>query len=258
VANAQLCLSPTSIDRYRVCPKRFYFQDVAGRKFDDVKSYEQLLGEAVHKALEQLLRLPAAARKESVSRVVDQAALRFAAANRLSTDAHERLRDTALQLGEPYVSQLGTKTNTLRTEQAFQLRLSNGTVIKTRVDRIDANDRGLLEVVDYKTGRHQIDERDLAYETAPIVQLHAVGKASEIPVEEVTWVYLQSGESISWCPEAEDVEAATDRLIRVLRNMHAERSYEPNPGRHCSSCPFKTICPAFGDVGANEAFAERA
>lgn len=257
IRNTTLRLSPTSIDRYRACPRRFQFQDVLGLEVATPDTYEQVLGQTVHKVLEQLLRLPAHGRNESVTRLVDAAALRFAAANSYHDSAHEQLRaETGALVGKYTADSAETSAQVLKTEQTFQLRLNNGTTIQTRVDRIDRNERGLLEVIDYKTGRNQLEGGDLAYETAPVVQLHAVGKASDAPVERVTWVYLRSGESVSWWPEAEDVDAATERLIRVLTEIHRDTIFQAHVGPQCGYCPFRHICPsssAESDVALDEA-----
>jgi putative RecB family exonuclease len=251
-------LSPTSIDRWRQCPRRFLYQDVERRDFVDVKTYEQTLGEVVHKVLESLFRLEPYRRDEAaVAPLLDWAVLRFGTAAQLQQEQTEQLHAEASGLLLP-IHSAAVNARTLKVEQTFQLRLKNGTTIQTRVDRIDRAESGLLQVIDYKTGRVQVDERDLSSETAPIVQLLAVGKASDVPVEKVVWMYLRSGETISWWPEAEDVDAATDRLTRLLRELHAEHDYEPNPGGHCATCPFTQICPAFGNAGANAVIAEAA
>jgi putative RecB family exonuclease len=239
-------LSPTSIDRWRQCPRRFRYQDIERRKFEQVKTFEQTLGEVVHKVLEGLFRLePSRREEEAVERLLDSIVLRFAALPALRKGNAERLRDEARRQLLGVIASGTPGMGTLKVEQTFQLRLKNGTTIQTRVDRIDRAESGLLHVIDYKTGRQQIDERDLGRETAPIVQLLAVGKASEIPVEKVTWLYLRSSETIAWWPEPDDVDWATDRLTDVLREIHRDREFEPNPGVHCTSCPFTAICPAW-------------
>jgi putative RecB family exonuclease len=132
---------------------------------------------------------------------------------------------------------------TLKVETTFQLRLGNGTQIQTRVDRIDAAESHQLHIIDYKTGRHQIYETDLSKEMPAVVQLLAVTEASEEPVERVSWVYLRSGETINWWPEAEDVEFAAERLKKVLRRMHVDQEFPPNAGPYCAGCPFRSLCP---------------
>jgi RecB family exonuclease len=253
-------LSPTSIDRWRVCPRRFLYQDVQRLPVDDAKTFEQILGEVVHKVLETLFRLkPAKRDHDAIARLVDLAVLRFSTRGALAEGDRERLREEALHLVERFIESSGVdaRVRPLKIEQAFQLRLKNKTTILTRVDRIDRAQSGLLEIIDYKTGRNQLDVRDLGYETAPIVQLHAVGKASDIPVEKVTWVYLRTGEHVVWWPEIEDVDTATDRLITVLQKIHQDEEFEPNVGAHCAYCPFSPICPARSE-GAAETPIEKA
>lgn len=242
-------LSPTSIDRWRVCPRRFFYQDVERRQFEEVKTYEQTLGEVVHKALEGLYQLERDRRdEEAVERLLDWNVLRFSAVPALRKGNAERLREEARGLLRSFMHSRDAEGETLKVEKQFQLRLKNGIAIKTRVDRIDRAESGLLHVVDYKTGRVQIDEADLSREIAPIVQLLAVSKASDVPVEKVVWIYLRTGVAITWWPEADDVDWAVDRLIGVLRKMNADQEFEPNPGAHCAHCPFTALCPAWPDV----------
>ena len=243
-------LSPTSIDRWRVCPRRFLFQDVQKVPFKEAPTFEQILGNTLHRVLEALFRLePTKRTQEVVKKLTDLNVARFSTRAALRDDDAERLRDEATGQLTQFTDSTDLTAVRLRLEYPFQLRLSNGTTIKTYVDRLDRAQSGMLEIIDYKTGRNELEDRDLGYETAPIVQLHAIGKASDEPVEKVTWHYLRSGNTVSWWPEADDVDAATDRLLDVLRRLHAEAEYEPNPGAQCAYCPFSAICPAWpGDA----------
>jgi putative RecB family exonuclease len=237
-------LSPTSIDRWRVCPRRFLYQDVRKLEFEDVKTYEQTLGEVVHRVLEGLFRLPPHQRnEESVERLLDWNMLRFAAVPALRKANADRLREEARGQLRSFLRTRAADGDAIKVEASFQLRLNTGTVIQTRVDRIDRAESGSLHVIDYKTGRLQLDESDLGRETAPVVHLLSVSKASEIAVEKVIWVYLRSGEAIEWSPEEEDIEWATGRLLRLLEQMRHDDEFAPNPGAHCVTCPFTHICP---------------
>jgi hypothetical protein len=94
------------------------------------------------------------------------------------------------------------------------------------------------------------------------VQLLAVGRATGVPVERVTYLYLRAGEgtrkgdnsasrageSITWWPEDEDVEAATARLLDTVRQIQSDRDFDPSPGGHCSWCPYKPECPEWIDT----------
>jgi RecB family exonuclease len=249
-------LSPSSIDLWRQCPRRFAFHEGLieadiSRLAQRQQTYEQVLGLAVHAALERLMKVtPERRTPEVIQQTIEWTAAN--AARKASLDARTlaHLRHEADELVLKYLVADGAGAMPVAVERNFELRLTDGTAIRTRVDRLDrrgdADDEVAVtyEIVDYKTGRVQIDSRGLALETAPIVQLHAVSRATSVPVERVTWLYLRSGESVTWWPEEEDVEAATERLLKTLSTMRADCNYEPSPGAHCAYCPFKTICPA--------------
>ena len=243
-------LSPTSIDRWRQCPRRFLYQDVQKREFQDIKTYEQTLGEVIHKVLEGLFRIePSRRDEEAVEQLLDSNVGRLSSVPAQRKGNLERLREEAEIQLRSFVQSHRVDQDTLKVEQPFQLRLTDGRVIRTRVDRIDRAESGSLQIVDYKSGRVQLDEADMAREVAAIVQLLAVGAASQIPVEKVIWIYLRSGDTIQWWPEQEDVESATEWLVAVIEEMKRDREFEANPGGHCAYCPFTTICPAWTDAG---------
>jgi RecB family exonuclease len=244
-------LSPSSIDLWRQCPRRAYFQEVEQRPCDQVRrTFEQTLGEVVHDALEWLFRVEPALRSQDVLvERVGKSVPRLARRAELHEVDQKRLHDEALRQLLAFAESSDLTARPRKLEHQFQLRLTNGTIIKTRVDRVDRADSGVLEVIDYKSGRNQLEERELAYETAPIVELLAISTASNIPVERVTWHYLRSGDRIDWWPEDDDVEAATDRLLRLVDRIQRDTDYEPNPGPQCIYCPFSAVCPAWSETG---------
>jgi len=248
-------LSPTSIDRWRQCPRRFLYQDIERRPFEDTKTYEQTLGEVVHATLEWLVRAVDADKRDepALIRSLDKSLSRLASTGQLSAADSSRMRAEALDMLLGYVrSGALSDVNALKVETTFQLRLRNGAAIHTRIDRVDTTESHQLHIVDYKSGRYQIEADELSKETPAIVQLLAVTEASDIPVERVSWVYLRTGETISWWPELQDVEFAAERLKKVLRRMHLDREYLPNAGPHCVGCPFRAVCPVSASASPSE------
>jgi putative RecB family exonuclease len=214
------------------------------------QTYEQVLGSTVHAVLERLLKTkPESRTPEAIQITIESTVLRFGRKALFDQSTLEQLRSETDKLVLGYLATDGADAMPLALERMFELRLNDGTTIRTRVDRVDR--RGAAgddvspsyEIVDYKTGRNQLEPGDLARETAPIVQLHAVGGATDGPVERVTWLYLRSGESVTWWPEEEDVEAATSHLLDTIRQIQADCDFDPSPGGHCAWCPFKRDCP---------------
>jgi CRISPR/Cas system-associated exonuclease Cas4 (RecB family) len=97
--------------------------------------------------------------------------------------------------------------------------------------------------VDYKTGRRQLDSRDIARDTASVVHLLSAEHAG-FRVERVSLRYLRSAEEVYWEPEHDDIEFAAEQLRHLLRDLRDDRSFDAAPGEACASCPFRDRCDA--------------
>lgn len=240
-------LSPSSLDRYRTCPRRFLWQDIERRPYEEQATPEALLGTAVHKALERFFRLDVERRDLKTLHEYLRWAWRKHRRNTfVSTDEERAFGEQALALLAQFVERFDTTVKPLRVEQWLEIPLKSGRVLATRVDRIDPGQAGGVRLCDYKTGRLQLDGADIPRETAPMIHLLAAEKAGK-RVERVSLFYLRSGEEVYWEPEREDIQFVADRLNGLLRQLAAEREFDPNPGEACRFCPFVAQC----DAGAN-------
>lgn len=236
-------LSPSSLDRYRTCPRRFLWQDIERLPFEENPTAQQLIGIAVHKALEGLFRRePWQRSPEVLERLLGSAWSRVSAVHPLDSVAE---RDAALSKARALLGRFAKtfdlSVKPLRIEQTLEVKLRNGTRIRTRVDRIDPLGGGGVRAVDYKTGAFQLDSRDMPRDTACIIHLLAAEQAG-YRVERLSLLYLSTGEEIYWEPERDDVEFAGERLRDILRELRDDRDFAPVPGGACVVCPFRDRC----------------
>jgi len=103
-------------------------------------------------------------------------------------------------------------------------------------------------VIDYKTGRHQIEQEDLSGEPAAQVYLLAAENEFGLPVSCVRYLYLQTGDDVRWYPEREDVPSIAERLVALTTSIKEETSFPASPGEHCRWCPFALRCTDRGRV----------
>lgn len=245
-------LSPSALDRYRSCPRRFLWQDVERRPFERVPSPELALGNAVHRTLELLFRLrPEERGRAAAHRLLRSVWPEFRTRETFSSVEHEAACGReALAMLARYVERFDVRVQPVKVEQWLELRMQSAdgrrVVISTRIDRIDPGAGGTLRLVDYKTGKRRIDDgRELAGDTAALVHLVAATQASGgRQIARLSHVYLHSGEEIFWEPEEEDVGAARDRLASLIRTIQEDDRFEPAPGPLCSWCPFALQCDA--------------
>ena len=122
-------------------------------------------------------------------------------------------------------------------------------VLIGRLDRIDEHANGLLEVVDYKSGRTEVTPEDVASDVAMgCYQLLLREAYPERPVK-ATIVSLRSGEQASYSMSDEEIsefEFALGELGRKILS-HDYFELEPVQKRLCEECDFLELCKTHPD-----------
>lgn len=125
----------------------------------------------------------------------------------------------------------------------------DGLVMRGYVDRLDVAADGRLRVVDYKTGRAPSE----LWEGKALFQMKfyalVLWRTRGVVPTLLQLVYLRDGQVLRYAPDEQDLRA-TERKIRALWRaieLAAETGdWRPRPGRLCSWCHHKPICPAWG------------
>jgi putative RecB family exonuclease len=235
-------LSPSSLDRYRECPRRFYLQDVEREAVAEGPNATLAVGNAVHRVLELAFRLHAHQRTPDNLKALLRREWRRYWPEHWSIAGEEQAKAEAAAMLEAFGEHFDVRSKPLRLEQWLTLKTEQ-LEVSTRVDRIDRGSYG-LRLIDYKTGRRQLDESDLRHDSATLVHLLAASQQSAHPVERLSLFYLRSGEEIYWEPEPEDLELAGERLQALIGRILDDEKFAPEPGSGCQFCPFALRCDA--------------
>jgi putative RecB family exonuclease len=128
----------------------------------------------------------------------------------------------------------------LMLEAPIEAGITPGLILRGRVDRVDKQLDGSLHIIDYKTGitPQNIDWTQL--------ELHSLILSRSTPyiVSKVSYLYLLSGIVETRQLDEASLDSTTWELVRVAKEIRAERDYSPNPGSACAGCDFARICPA--------------
>lgn len=254
-------ISPSAIVRYRSCPRAAWFQYVARVPRVEQPNAALVLGNALHAALERFLGLPPADREpapEILARCLRSVWPKHRVAGAfLSRDEEADWGRQGLRMLAAFAERFDTTVVPLGREQWVSTRLPSGVEIYGKVDRIDGSPSDVrdadvsdsaLRIVDYKTGRHQIDSQDLPDEPAVQAYILAVEDRYKRPVGRMRFIYLASSDDV-WCDvEREDVEFAREALTSAAAVMYADREFAPTPGDHCARCAYAHVCPDAGRV----------
>ncbi len=237
-------LSASAIERCRRCPKQFWFANVERSPSGEEAGPLLAQAHAVHHALERLLGLPVEERNPDTAERALRAVWcehrnRYTFASR---EEEAQFGGEALEMLRRFAETADLTTSPLAREQWLNRRLANGIVLYGKLDRTDGSSGG-IEIVDYKTGRHQLEADEIPDETAAIVYLLLAEQAYQQPVERLRYLYLRSGESVDWYPERDDGEAYGQRLAELVDEIAACQDWPARPASHCRWCPWQLHCP---------------
>jgi len=155
-------------------------------------------------------------------------------------------------LGRYYDHLVRERPQPVAVEEHLEARW-DGIPIHGYIDRIDRTPAGGLEIVDYKTSRELSHEDARDSDQLSLYQVLVQQNYVE-PVEGLTLYHLRSLKPLRARPrEPTALTVLHDRLGTVSDGIRAE-AFEPTPGRHCARCDFRSRCPEFRAVPAeNEA-----
>ncbi len=128
------------------------------------------------------------------------------------------------------------------TEQAFVLAISDGLLVRGRIDAVYVHEDGTWELVDYKTGREP-DEADAVARLQLAIYSLAAQEVWKVDPSRLnlTYFYLGSGRADP-IPAIELTTTGND-LTAMFGQVQSGR-FEPRPGVICHSCDFLRFCSA--------------
>jgi DNA helicase-2/ATP-dependent DNA helicase PcrA len=138
----------------------------------------------------------------------------------------------------------------LSLEFPFQFRLAgNAKTLKIagKIDRIDKLGNGKIEIVDYKTGTNEPDEKSLLTNlqltvyalAATEIKDHLLGKK---PTEVVLSLYfLESGKKYTAVRTEDQLSKAKEELLATADEI-AQSDFACSRSSLCFNCEFKMLC----------------
>jgi putative RecB family exonuclease len=250
-------LSPSRAGDFKQCPLLYRFRAID--RLPEPPSTAQLRGSVVHAALEQLYALPATDRVPETALALVTPAWDAVVAEKpeLAEEIAPELRDTLLDeartlLSGYYRLEDPTRFDPQCCEQRVEVELSDGTLLRGFVDRIDVAPTGELRVVDYKTGKAPPAARALAEFKAMFqMKFYAVAllRLRGVVPARLRLLYLADGQVLDYSPDLAELERFEKTLMAIwhaIQNAGQTGDFRPNPSRLCGWCTHQDLCPAFG------------
>ncbi len=250
-------LSPSRAGDFKQCPLLYRFRAID--RLPEPPSTAQLRGSVVHAALEQLYALPATDRvpETALSLVTPAWDAVVAEKPELADEIAPELRETLLKeartlLSGYYRLEDPTRFDPQSCEQRVEVELSDGTLLRGFVDRIDVAPTGELRVVDYKTGKAPPEARALAEFKAMFqMKFYAVAllRLRGVVPARLRLLYLADGQVLDYSPDLAELERFEKTLMAIwhaIQKSGETGDFRPNPSKLCNWCTHQELCPAFG------------
>jgi putative RecB family exonuclease len=250
-------LSPSRASDFKQCPLLYRFRAID--RLPEPSSPAQLRGSVVHGALERLYALPAASRGRDTAMTLIEPAWQEIAAERpeLGVDMDPALQAKLLDearalLSGYYRLEDPTRFDPESCEQRVEVELSDGTLLRGFVDRIDVAATGEMRVVDYKTGKAPAAARELAEAKAMFqMKFYAVAllRSRGVLPARLRLLYLADGQVLDYTPDLDELARFEKTLMamwQAIQSAGVTGDFRPKPSRLCDWCAHHEHCPTFG------------
>jgi putative RecB family exonuclease len=248
-----IVVSPSSLERYRHCPRLYRFLYVDGLWNQVRTSPEQSFGTSVHAALREFFRLPAARRSLDV--LLDLFRKGWVREGYRDREHADRERERGLAALRAWYERADTDLVPYATELGLQAVFGD-VVLKGRLDRVDTAPEGGLTVIDYKTGRRPATQEEADADEALTVYTALAERRLGRQVTGLVLDYVVAGRRVATERPPQVLRERLDRVLELAATMRDDRVYQPRTGPWCSRCDLLGRCPdgqrQLGQAGAKQ------
>jgi putative RecB family exonuclease len=235
-------LSPSALERYRLCPRLYRFLYVDGLWRLSRSSAQQSFGTSVHAALREFYRLPVGRR--SLRRLLELFRRGWVRDGYQDKEQQERERERGVDALRAWYGRTDTSVVPHATELGLQASWGD-IVLKGRLDRLDADPGGGpgLVVVDYKTGRRPVSQEAADADEALTIYAALVERRLGRPVTAMVLDYVVAGTRVATERPPEVLRRRLDDVLATAATLRADREFAPRPGPWCAGCDLLRRCP---------------
>ena len=232
-------LSYSQIDNYLICPLRYKYSYVL--KIPVAPNHSLSFGNTIHDTLKEFHTQKMFGKDITLKELLKIYGKNWNPLGYLD-EKHRKLRFTS---GEKLLEQYYNKNKDIEVkhlgiEKSFNLMV-DGIKLYGKIDRIDEFPNGDVEIIDYKTGSEK-DQKEADQDAQMTIYAMAAKEALKLNPKCLTLYYVESGERVSTKRTDKQIGAEKEKIKEVVKEMKKGR-FEATPGRHCTWCDYKDICP---------------
>ena len=236
-----LQLSPSAIGVLESCPQKYLFSRAWCLHSAPVAAMS--FGSVMHNTIKYFIGELAKGHSLPLEEVARKFELEWTSAG-FEDDYQEQeyKKDGLAQLCIFHASTLASPPDVIAQEKPFALPLENNVVLTGRMDQVNRLASGEQEIVDYKTGKPQKEDK-----AKKDVQLSAYALAAREVFDwnpsRLTLYFLQTNHAVSTTRDDKKLNKVRSEIQEAAADIRAGE-FPAKPGFRCRTCEFESICPA--------------
>lgn len=234
-------VSYSQINTYLNCPRQYKFKYVF-KIPTPAKSYFSF-GKVIHKTLEKFHKKfkftdISIASSEDILNLYKESWNREGYENQ--TQELEHLQYGEKMLIDYLEIEKENTSNIKELEMKFYVKVDD-LVIHGIIDRIDELPEGGLEIIDYKTSRSFLSEKELKKDLQLPIYALATQQLYNIYPEKLSIYWLRHGKKTSVFFDEVELEDVKQSIKKIAMDIKSGK-FEPNPSWNCEWCDYKCLC----------------
>lgn len=241
--NIELVLSPSRINTYKKCPRKYYYTYIEKLPRKDWAHFA--LGTLVHGALEKFHQefrddFSTPGNIEEAMKIAFKA--QYVEMEKEKPIERDTLKEAHKLLKEYLINikQQGIQSKILLIEEDFTLKLNEHYNIRGVIDRLDLDSDGQFHIKDYKTTK---SDKYMEPFQLQVYGIYLLDKFPDVDRFRGSYVMLRLNNMyVSYDFNREDVEKCWSALIEVGDTITKEERWISRPSKLCDWCDFADPC----------------
>jgi len=239
-------LSYSQMNTYEFCPLKYKYQYVL--KIPTGAHAATSFGSSVHNTLHAFYKGFAKDRTWGLDHMLNILESSWIPVGYSSRNELNKMKQEARQMIENYFHTFHTpEIEILDLEKLFKIKMGSDIFLTGKIDRVDENGDGEIEIIDYKTGKMP-DEKKIKKDMQLAIYAMAANDYGlyNKPIEKInlSFYYLQHREKITLKRTEEDIHNVKLKVREIAEKIR-NQEFPANTGPWCKSCAFRMICEAW-------------
>jgi DNA helicase-2/ATP-dependent DNA helicase PcrA len=246
VSNLKKNFSFSQINVYQTCPLQYRYQYILN--LPTAPQASTSFGNTIHATLYQFYQEFKQNSEVGKSLLLSLYQKNWIPVGYLSSSQEKKIKKEGEKILTNYFEKFHHKSlKIIYLERPFKIKLKENIIITGKIDRIDIDKEGNIEIIDYKTGAMPDEKKlknDLQLSIYALAVLSDPALKTNLDKIILSYLYLQQSQKISFKKSLAEIEKTKELILDTVNQINQQK-FLPKVGPWCDFCPFRIICEAW-------------